>query len=420
MKTFALKGNIIFSKTTSELEVKENQYLICSEGCSQGVFDKLPEEYRDIEIVDCGNQLIIPGLVDLHVHAPQYTFRGIGMDRELLDWLNTYTFPEEGKYASIEYASRAYERFSSDLKACGTTRACVFGTIHKEATEVLMENMEKMGLRGYVGKVSMNRNAPDFLCEEDSILAVKEWLRDIEGKYEHVKPIVTPRFIPSCTDEIMKELAIIQREEGLPLQSHLSENEGEINWVRELCPDSTCYGDAYDKLGAFGSNGKTVMAHCVHPTEEELHLMKEREVYVAHCPDSNTNLASGIAPIRRYLDEEINIGLGSDVAGGHELSIFHAMKAAIQVSKLRWRLVDQELDALNIEEAFYMATKGGGSFFGKVGSFEKGYEFDALVLDDSALNPTLELSLRNRLERLVYSMKNDYITKIFIAGMEIS
>lgn len=420
MKTFALKGNIIFSKTTSELEVKENQYLICSEGCSQGVFDKLPEEYRDIEIVDCGNQLIIPGLVDLHVHAPQYTFRGIGMDRELLDWLNTYTFPEEGKYASIEYASRAYERFSSDLKACGTTRACVFGTIHKEATEVLMENMEKMGLRGYVGKVSMNRNAPDFLCEEDSILAVKEWLRDIEGKYEHVKPIVTPRFIPSCTDEIMKELAIIQREEGLPLQSHLSENEGEINWVRELCPDSTCYGDAYDKLGAFGSNGKTVMAHCVHPTEEELHLMKEREVYVAHCPDSNTNLASGIAPIRRYLDEEINIGLGSDVAGGHELSIFHAMKAAIQVSKLRWRLVDQELDALNIEESFYMATKGGGSFFGKVGSFEKGYEFDALVLDDSALNPTLELSLRNRLERLVYSMKNDYITKIFIAGMEIS
>lgn len=420
MKTFALKGNIIFSKTTSELEVKENQYLICSEGCSQGVFDKLPEEYRDIEIVDCGNQLIIPGLVDLHVHAPQYTFRGIGMDRELLDWLNTYTFPEEGKYASIEYASRAYERFSSDLKACGTTRACVFGTIHKEATEVLMENMEKMGLRGYVGKVSMNRNAPDFLCEEDSILAVKEWLRDIEGKYEYVKPIITPRFIPSCTDEIMKELAIIQREEGLPLQSHLSENEGEINWVRELCPDSTCYGDAYDKLGAFGSNGKTVMAHCVHPTEEELHLMKEREVYVAHCPDSNTNLASGIAPIRRYLDEEINIGLGSDVAGGHELSIFHAMKAAIQVSKLRWRLVDQELDALNIEESFYMATKGGGSFFGKVGSFEKGYEFDALVLDDSALNPTLELSLRNRLERLVYSMKNDYITKIFIAGMEIS
>lgn len=420
MSVYALRGNIIYSKNSDELIVKEKHYLICKDGISQGVYEELPDEWSDIEVNDCGDHLVVPGLVDLHVHAPQYTYRGIGMDRELIDWLNTYTFPEEGKYSDSQYAKRAYEIFVDDLKRSGTTRVCIFGTIHNEATELLMDMLEASGIRGYVGKVSMNRNAPSYLCEEDGAESVRQWLQSIDGKYKNVAPIVTPRFIPTCTDSLMKELAQIQNEYKLPLQSHLSENEGEINWVQELCPDSKFYGDAYDRLGAFGTNGKTVMAHCVHPSDEERELMKKRGVYVAHCPDSNINLASGIAPVRSYLLENINIGLGSDVAGGHDLSIFNAMKATIQVSKLRWRLVNQELTPLNLEEAFYMATKGGGSFFGNVGSFEEGYEVDALVLDDSELNPTLELSIRNRLERLIYSMKNEYIKEIYIAGDKIA
>lgn len=418
MSVFALKGNIVYSEKLEALEIRENQYLICEHGISRGIYDVLPEQWKHIEVRDYGDSIIIPGLVDLHLHAPQYTYRGMGMDRELLDWLNTYTFPEEGKYKDSEYARRAYGEFVKDLKQSGTTRVCIFATIHQEATEILMDMLEASGIRGYVGKVSMNRNAPEFLCEEDGSAAVQAWLQSIAGKYQHIKPIITPRFIPSCTDELVRDLAIIQKETGYPLQSHLSENEGEIQWVEALCPESKFYGDAYDRNGAFGSNGKVVMAHCVHSGAEERQLMKGRGVYVAHCPESNTNLSSGIAPVRQYLEEGVSIGLGSDIAGGHELSLFRVMKAAIQVSKLRWRLVDQAQKPLTVDEVMYLATKGGGSFFGKVGSFEEGYEVDAVVLNDHDLNPTLELCVKDRLERLIYSVQNHNIETIYVAGVE--
>lgn len=160
----------------------------------------------------------------------------------------------------------------------------------------------------------------------------------------HVKPILTPRFLPSCTDELLEKLGDIQKQHHLPVQSHLSENRGEVAWVQELFPKSKHYGDAYDSFGLFGGeNCPTIMAHCVLSSDDEIRLMKERGVFIAHCPESNTNLASGIAPARRYLTEGIPMGLGSDIAGGTRCSIFFAMAEAIRVSKLRWRLVDESL-----------------------------------------------------------------------------
>ena len=158
------------------------------------------------------------------------------------------------------------------------------------------------------------------------------------------------------------------------------------------------------------------MAHCVHSSEEEIALMKEKNVFVAHCPQSNTNIASGIAPIRIYLDKDMKVGLGSDVAGGAHLSIMRAMTDAIQCSKLRWRMYDQSLKPLNFEEAFYLATKGGGEFFGKVGSFEEGYEFDALVLDDENLPHPQELTLKERIERIVYLGDDRNVKSKYVAG----
>ena len=158
------------------------------------------------------------------------------------------------------------------------------------------------------------------------------------------------------------------------MQSHLSENFGEIAWVKELCPATHFYGEAYSQFGLFGGDCPTVMAHCVHSSDEEIALMKKQGVYIAHCPQSNTNLSSGIAPARRYLDAGLHIGLGSDIAAGSSLSILRAMADAIQVSKLYWRLADSSVRPLTLEEAFYMGTEGGGSFFGKVGSFKEGYE----------------------------------------------
>ncbi len=417
---FGVKGNIVYSKTTTQLEICENGYLICEDGKVKGVYPALPDTYVGIPIQDYGDCILIPGLSDLHVHAPQYTFRGLGMDMELLEWLETNTFPEEAKYKDLDYAKDAYGIFAENLKKSATTRACIFATVHKDATLLLMDMLEKSGLCTLVGKVNMDRNCPDYLREASAQTSAEEtrkWIKETAQRgYRHTAPILTPRFIPSCTDELMSMLKEIQTETGLPVQSHLSENYGEISWVQELCPNSAYYGDAYDQFGLFGREVKTVMAHCVHSDEREIARMKENGVFVAHCPESNMNLASGVAPIRKYLEEGLCVGLGSDVAGGSTENLFMAMAHAIQASKLRWRLKDDTLKPLTLPETFYMATKGGGAFFGKVGSFEEGYEFDAVVLDDSRLKHPQKLTIEQRLERMVYLADDREICAKYVAG----
>ena len=410
-KNFVLKGHICYSQDKSTLKVFENSFLVCVEGKSKGVFKTLPEEYKNLPLKDYGDKLIIPGMVDLHVHAPQYAFRGMCMDLELMDWLNQYTFPEEEKYTNLDYAQKAYSIFTKALKKSATTRACIFATRHREATVLLMVLMEKTGLVSYVGKVNMDREASEALVEESvesSAYQTFGWINSVHNKFQNTKPILTPRFIPCCTDELMEELKQIQMTYGIPVQSHLSESPGEIEFVKFLRPNNEFYGDAYNDYDLFGKNDdintdvKTVMAHCVWSTDKEVDLMKKNGVFVAHCPSSNMNLSSGIAPIRKYLDLDLKIGLGSDVAGGQSESIFRAITDSIQVSKMYWRHVNQDCKPIVFSEAFFLATKGGGEFFGKVGSFEPDYEFDAIVLDDSCLEHPQQLNVLQRLERAVY------------------
>ncbi len=421
MLNYVIKGNICFSKTSKELSVIENGYAVCENGRSAGVYQALPACYEAFPQYDYTDKIVIPGLCDLHVHAPQYPFRGLGMDLELIDWLNTHTFVEEAKYADPAYAEQSYTIFANDLLASATTRACIFGTIHPQATKLLMEKLEQTGIQAYVGKVNMDRNCPKNLCDQSADQAFTEteqWIADTYH-YKNVKPILTPRFIPTCSDTLMEKLSLLQKKYHLPAQSHLSENLGEIQWVSELCPDTAFYGEAYAKHGMFGGSCKTIMAHCVYSNEAEIALMKAQGVFVAHCPESNTNLLSGIAPVRTYLDQGIHTGLGSDMAAGTSLSIFKAMAMAIQCSKLRWRLVDQSLEPLHFEEAFYLATKGGGAFFGKAGSFEAGYEFDAVVLDDAPLVHPQPLSVKERLERLIYLATDQHIAAKFAGGKNL-
>lgn len=420
--TFALKGTIYYSISPQELSITPNSYLICSQGKCAGIFPVLPEKYRGIPCTDYKDDLIIPGLTDLHVHAPQYTFRASGMDLELLDWLNTYAFPQEARYENLEFARSAYSIFAEDMKKSPNTRACIFGTLHVPATELLMELMDKTGLKTMIGKVNMDRNGSPILQEtsaEASAQATVTWIEDTLNRFENTTPILTPRFTPACTDQLMAKLSQIQKKYHLPMQSHLSENFGEIEWVKELCPGTHFYGEAYHQFQLFGGDCPTIMAHCVHSSEEELALMKKQGVYVAHCPQSNTNLSSGIAPARHYLEAGLHIGLGSDIAGGTSLSILRAMADAIQVSKLYWRLVDSSAKPLTLEEAFYLGTEGGGSFFGKVGSFREGYEFDAVILNSSTIPTPLSLSPKDRLERLVYLSDDRNITGKYVSGRKI-
>lgn len=422
-QTFALKGNLIYTKEIGTLEILEQHYLVCEEGKVQGIYPELPEQLCGIPVEELGDRLIIPGLTDLHVHAPQYSFRSLNMDMELLEWLETNTFPEESKFQDLDYAKKAYGIFTENVKHSATTRACIFATIHNEATLLLMDQLEEAGIAAMVGKVNMDRNSPDYLREtsaEESAKATRAWIQAVaERHYERVQPILTPRFTPSCSDELMELLHGIQKETGLPVQSHLSENPGEIAWVQELCPWSKFYGDAYDHFGMFGGECRTIMAHCVYSGEEEIQRMKENGVFIAHCPESNTNLFSGIAPVRRYLDEQIPVGLGSDVAGGTTENLFAAMRHAIQASKLRWRLSDQSLQPLNMEEVFYLASKGGGAFFGKVGSFEPGYEFDAVILDDARLEHPQTLTVKQRLERVIYLGDEREVAGKYVAGRKV-
>ena len=420
---FILKGNIVYSRSAEELEICEHGYLVCENGRVKGVYQTLPFVYGGIPITDYEDRLIIPGLVDLHVHAPQYSYRGLGMDMELLEWLETNTFPEEAKFRETEYAKKAYRIFVDRMRRSATTRACIFATVHREATLLLMDMLEEAGLSTMVGKVNMDRNCPDYLREESAEVSAAEtveWIKDVlHKKYKHTRPILTPRFTPSCTDDLMERLKMIQMRYELPLQSHLSENPGEISWVKELCPWSEFYGDAYDKFGLFGSDCPTIMAHCVYSDEKEIARMKENGVYIAHCPESNMNIASGVAPVRRFLAEGLHVGMGSDVAGGSTESIFTAMAHAIQASKLRWRLLDDSLKPLTVEEAFYMATKGGGEFFGRVGSFEEGYEMDAVVLDDTRLEHPQPLDVKKRLERMIYFSDDREIYAKYVEGSRL-
>lgn len=308
------------------------------------------------------------------------------------------------------------------MRQGATTRACIFATIHRESTLLLMDLLEESGLSAMVGKVNMDRNSPEYLVEttEESAEETIKWLEEAaERNYRRIKPILTPRFIPSCTDELMKKLKSIQLKYQLQMQSHLSENFGEISWVQELCPDSAFYGDAYDQFGLFGKECKTVMAHCVHSDEREIERMKENGVFIAHCPESNMNLSSGAAPVRTYLDRKLNVGIGSDVAGGATENLFTAMAHAIQASKLRWRLLDDSLKPLTAPEVFYMATKGGGAFFGQVGSFEPGYEADIVVLDDTRLKHPQELTVQQRLERMIYFSDEREIYAKYVAGTKL-
>lgn len=422
-ESFVLRGGIAFSDNKNNITTYYRGYLVCIDGICKGAFPALPEEYKGLKLYDYGERLIIPGMTDLHVHAPQYTFRGIGMDEELLEWLSTYTFPEEAKYSDMEYAHRAYSYFTEDLRRCFSTRAVVFGTLHNEATLELMDQLDQTGLITYVGKVNMDRNGGENLEEEDAITslqATREWLERCEGRYVNTKPILTPRFIPSCSDELMKGLGELSKEKGLRIQSHLSENLSEIAWVKELVPSSSCYANAYELFDTMGTpECPTIMAHCVHSDDKEMEILKNHGAYIAHCADSNMNLTSGIAPIRKFLDAGINIGLATDVAAGSSMNMVKTMLITLQASKMYYRLVDQNVKPLTFEEVFYLATEGGGSYFGKVGTFKPGYDFDAVVVDDSKMCSMRDMSIRERIERMCYNDADAIIKDKFVKGRKV-
>ena len=398
--TQVLRGNIIQAPRLGELDIREHGYLVLEDGVVQGVYDALPQALASAPITDYGDRLIMQSFVDMHLHAPQYPMLGMGMDLPLLDWLNTYTFRTEARFADPDFARRTYRRLASDLITNGTTRVCMFSSLHTEATWILMEELERAGVTGYVGKVNMDRNALPGILQETTEESVSETLRWLDGcHFEHVRPIITPRFTPSCSDELMAAL-------------------GEIAWVKELHPDCAQYWETYDKYGLWKDH--TVMAHCVHSDARECAAIRRAGVVVAHCAGSNINLCSGVSPVREMLQQGIWVTLGSDIAGGAQLPMYKVITMSIRASKIKRMETDWSEDFLTVPEGYYLGTTAGHRYFGGGEGFAVGQPLHAIVVDDGDFPESVRpLTVRERFERSLYMLHRHNITAVWSHGRQV-
>jgi guanine deaminase len=271
-------------------------------------------------LIDATGSLILPGFVDGHAHAPQYAFTGTGIGLPLLEWLETHAFPCEARFSDPAFARHIYEKAVQAHLQSGTTTVSYFASVHLEASKVLVDVVREAGQRAHVGKVSMDRNSPPALCETTAAAvadatAFAEYVLQTNScalpaaaaaaALPLVTPVVTPRFVPSCSSELMHALGALSYRYKLPVQSHLSENSGEIEWVKNLHPDCASYTAVYEQHGLLTE--RSYFAHCVHCSGSERELLQCAGSSVIHCPSSNFSLNSGVCNVRQYLDEGIKV-----------------------------------------------------------------------------------------------------------------
>ena len=374
-----IRGHIVAAPSPGALDITENGYIALENGVIRCVSTERPDGFADAPIQDFGDRLILQSFADMHLHAPQYAMLGLGMDVPLLEWLQRYTYPVEARFADAGYAREVFERLAQALIANGTTRVCIFSSLHTDATLLLMEALERAGVTGYAGKVNMDRNGGDGL-QETTAESRRETLRWLDAcdRFSRVRPMLTPRFVPSCTDALLAFLGRLSRERKLPVQSHLSENREEMALVRRLHPDCEQYWQVYDKYGLFHS--QTVMAHCVHSDARERAALRANGVLVAHAPDSNVNICSGFAPVRKLMDAGINLALGTDgAASNNNLDMFEEMHLA-DIMPCGYRHDPTEVSSAEVLD---MATVNGARLQGRsdTGVLAVGKKADIIALD---------------------------------------
>lgn len=364
--------------------------------------------------------LITPGFIDTHLHAPQLEMIG-SYGGHLLEWLNRYTFPTERKFEDPEHARRVARAFYDELLRNGTLAALVFSTIHREATDIFFEEAERRGFRGIIGKAMMDRHAPEYLLDrtpqqsyDDSRALLEKW----HGR-GLLRYAITPRFAPTSTPELLEVAGTLNREfPDAWVHTHISENQHEVRWVQELFPEAE-YADVYDRYGLLGE--RTVLAHGVWLTEEELDLLARRGTRIAHCPNSNLFLGSGLFKLHRVLDAGVIVGLGSDIGAGTTPSLFNAMADAYKVQQVQHV-------SLSPFHLWYLATLGGAralTLDAETGSLEPGKSADFLVLDLNA-TPLLSMrtgrasSLEDLLAGLIFMGDDRAVKQSVIAGAVVS
>ena len=384
---------------------------------------------------------LLPGFVDLHIHAPQYPQLGSALDVPLEVWLQKYTFPLEARYADAAFARKSYRLLVDDLIANGTTTALYFATIHQEATRILADVCLEAGQRALIGKVVMDNadQCPDFYRDASPDAALRG-TEDLIGyitshpdnKAELVRPVITPRFIPSCTDATLEALGALAKRCNCHVQTHCSESDWEHGYVLER--HGVTDTESLDRFGLLGR--QTVLAHSNLISAANMDTIRARGSGIAHCPLSNAYFSSAVFPLKAALEKGLHVGLGTDISGGPSGSLFDNMRSAIFVARLLESGVDPALTPaersrnsgtrVDFREAFYLATVGGGIALDlPVGQFSKGYQFDAMVIDTASQRGTIRLwddldQGENILQKIIYTASKPNIARVWIGGREVS
>jgi guanine deaminase len=412
-----------------------------------GAFEAVSARHPGMVVEDLRPFWILPGLVDLHAHLPQY--EAVAADGlELLPWLERHIFPAEARFADGAHARATARTYLRDALSLGTTTTVLYATIHAEATDAIFQEAEACGIRAVIGKTMMDRHAPGSLREDtetslrDSEELCRAWHGRDGGRLQYA---FTPRFAPSCSRELMLGAGRLAQKYGAFIQTHLAENLQELEWVRELFPEADSYTDVYRRFGLLGS--RTLLGHGIHLAPAERRVLRESGSHLIHCPSSNAFLQSGIMPLRKWLGEGLSVGLGTDVGAGPSLSMFREMGEACTASKLRRAaqtvqtarlsqvpglseeqklLVAGALDldpqpALDAVGAFHLATRGGAEALGlgdRLGRLEPGFDADFLVVDIRQADPLKRVSAdpAHVLSRLVYRSDPHLVQAAYVRG----
>jgi guanine deaminase len=415
-------------RIVSVLKTDDQRYTAALTGAeARGSLVRLPTGY-----------FLLPGFVDLHIHAPQYPQLGSALHVPLEVWLQTHTFPLEARYADLAFAERAYSALIADLLALGTTTALFFATIHQEATRLLADICLAKGMRALIGKVAMDDPAscPDYyrdLSADAAIEGTEAFIEYVRGHGANgdglVLPAITPRFIPSCTDPLLEGLGELAQNYGCHIQTHCSESDWEHGAVLAR------YGRSdTESLDGFGlMTRRTVLAHSNLVSDGDMDLIGARGAGIAHCPLSNAYFSNAVFPLRRAIEKGLHIGLGTDISGGPSASLLDNCRMAIAASRMLEDGVDARLppeergrsdSRIDWKTAFHLATAGGAQALDlPIGRFETGCYFDAIAVDAEAAQGTIRLfdnDLETVLQKIIYTASRANIADVWVAGRRVA
>jgi len=400
-----IKTNILNSISPEKSELLKDIFITIEKSKIISIINEITNaEFEDL--TDC---ICIPGLIDTHVHLSQINVIG-KHSPNLLDWLNDHIFAEEYRSKDEIYARKVAEEFFTTSIKSGTTTSVIYTAPFKKACDIAFETAKEFGVRVIIGKTMMDCNSPDYLLEEtersfdESVQLFEKW----NNATPLLEYIFSPRFAPVCSSKLMKEIGDFARKNNAFIQTHLSENKDEIKLVKELFPNCKTYTEVYEKNSILGP--KTILGHAIHLSDEELEIIKKADSKIAHCPDSNFFLKSGIYPFEKIKNANINFALASDVAAGTSLSMFNVMKMCIY---------RQDNYAITPEKAFYYATLGGAKVLGKediIGSIEVGKKADLVFMKILNIKEKEKFDL---LSELVYLGREREVRNVFIAGKKV-